>query len=135
VADIISICDKLAEVQHKQSAERDKRKRLAVQQMFQCSCCGAVCERCGAQTAPGGRCVTPVGGAHIPYRFCPDCAEEFRDYIERLKGRGDPELYWRNEAWLEVWSTWINHRAALDRLFRSKEFARLLKEFKDTPSK
>ena len=70
----------------------------------------------------------------VPYQFCDDCTEEFIDYIERLKGRGDPDCYWRNEAWLEIWSTWINHRAALDRHARSKEFARLLQEIKDITS-
>ncbi len=70
----------------------------------------------------------------MPYRFCDDCAEEFTDYIERLQGRGDSSLYWRDEAWMEVWATWINHRAALDRHFRSQGFARLLEDLKNTPS-
>ncbi len=135
MADIISICDKLAQAKDKQSAFRDKRKRRAVQQMYQCAGCAAVCERCGAPTAAGCSCESGEGqDRHIPYRFCPDCAEEFIDYIDRLQGRGDESLYWRNEAWMEVWATWINHRAALDRHFRSKDFFRLLEELKNTPS-
>ncbi len=135
MADIISICDKLARAKDKQSGSRDTRKRLAVQQMYQSAGCAAVCERCSAPTAAG--CGCQAGEAkdrHIPYRFCEDCAEEFVDYIERMQGRGDESLYWRDEAWMEVWATWINHRAALDRHFRSKGFARLLEELKTTPS-
>ncbi len=135
MADIISICDKLAQAKNKQAGPRDKRKRLAVQQMYQCAGCAAVCERCSAPVAADCNCEAGQGhGRHIPYRFCDDCAEEFVDYIERLQGRGDKNLYWRNEAWMEVWATWINHRAALDRHFRSEGFARLLKDLKNTPS-
>ncbi len=135
MADIISICDKLAQVRDRQSASRDKRKRLAVQQMYQCAGCSAVCERCSAPVTAGCRCETGKDrDPRIPYRFCEDCAEEFVDYIDRLQGRVDDTLYWRNEAWMEIWATWINHRAALDRHFRSKEFARLLEELKTTPS-
>ncbi len=135
MADIISICDKLAQVRDRQSASRDKRKRLAVQQMYQCAGCSAVCERCSAPVTTGCSCETGKDrDPRIPYRFCEDCAEEFVDYIDRLQGRGDDTLYWRNDAWMEIWATWINHRAALDRHFRSKEFARLLEELKTTPS-
>ena len=135
MADIISICDKLAQAKDRQSAARDKRKRLAVQQMYQRAGCAAVCERCGAPAATGCSCQSSeVQDRRIPYRFCEDCAEEFVDYIERMQGRGDESLYWRDEAWMEVWATWINHRAALDRHFRSKGFARLIEEIKNTPS-
>ena len=135
MADIISICDKLAQVRNKTSASLDKRKRQAVRQMYQCAGCAAVCERCSAAIAGGCNCGDEkLRDRRIPYRFCEDCAEEFVDYIERLQGRGDKALYWRDEIWMEVWSTWINHRAALDRHFRSKAFARLLDELKNTPS-
>jgi hypothetical protein len=125
----------LAQAKNKQSATRDKRKRRAVQQMYQCAGCAAVCERCSAPIAAGCNCdSSQLQDRRIPYRFCEACAEEFVDYIERLQGRGDADLYWRNEAWMEVWATWINHRAALDRHFRSKDFARLMQELKNTPS-
>jgi hypothetical protein len=135
MADIISICDKLAQAKDKQSASCDKRKRRAMQQMYQCAGCAMVCERCSAPITAGCSCKSDqVQDRRIPYRFCENCAEEFVDYIERLQGRGEETLYWRNEAWMEVWATWINHRAALDRHFRSKAFARLMDELKNTPS-
>ena len=135
MADIISICDKLAQVRDRASASRDKHKRLAARQMYQCAACAAVCERCSTAISGGCGCENDKHrDRRIPYRFCEDCAEEFVDYIERLQGRGDAALYWRDETWMEVWSTWINYRAALDRHFRSKAFARLLEELKNTPS-
>lgn len=136
MADIISICDKRARTTLEKEANLDRRKQRAIEHLFRRSCCAAECEKCGLPV--DGACSGQgCGQGHdhrIPYRFCDECKEEFVDYIERLKGRGDPECYWRNEAWLEVWSTWINHRAALDRHTRSKEFARLLQEVKDITS-
>ena len=136
VADIISICDKLDRAKFEKDARLDRRKQRAIKHLFQRSCCAVDCEKCGLPVRKA--CVQEDGGNtqnhRVPYQFCEDCTEEFIDYIERLKGRGNPDCYWRNEAWLEVWSTWINHRAALDRHARSKEFARLLQEVKDITS-
>jgi len=136
VADIISICDKLDRAKMGQNIRLDIRKKRAVEHLFQHSCCSIECEKCGrpvTNACAQGDCEKKQ--AHrVPYQFCETCTEEFIDYIERLKGRGDTDCYWRNEAWLEVWSTWINHRAALDRHARSKEFARLLQEVKDITS-
>lgn len=136
MADIISICDHRDRSKQVKDAQLDKRKQRAVDHIFRRSCCAVECERCGLPitgTCTQGCCGQP-SDHRIPYKFCEDCREEFIDYIERLKGRGDPDCYWRNEAWLEIWSTWINHRAALDRHARSKEFARLLQEVKDITS-
>ncbi|MGD9331539.1 MAG: hypothetical protein PVJ53_09525 [Desulfobacterales bacterium] len=136
MADVISICDKLDRAKLEKDATLDRRKQRAIKHLFQRSCCALDCEKCGL---PIGRACAKEGcpkvhDHRVPYQFCDDCTEEFIDYIERLKGRGDPDCYWRNEAWLEVWSTWINHRAALDRHARSSEFARLLQEIKDITS-
>ena len=131
-----SICERRDRTRQGKDAILDRRKQRAVDHLVRRSCCAVECEKCGLPVT--GACAGECGGKkrdhRIPYQFCDDCREEFIDYIERLKGRGDPDCYWRNEAWLEVWSTWINHRAALDRHARSKEFARLLQEIKDITS-
>lgn len=136
MADIISICDRRDRTQQEKEALHNRRKQRAVEHLFRRSCCAVECEKCGLPVADAcsGECCDNQSGHRIPYKFCADCREEFIDYIAHLKGQGDPDCYWRNEAWLEVWSTWINHRAALDRHARSKEFARLLREVKDMTS-
>ncbi len=136
MAEIISICDKLDRAKLEKDTRLDRRKQRAVERLFQRTCYSVDCEKCGlpVDDVCSDKGCTQKGTHRIPYQFCDACTEEFIDYIERLKGRGDPACYWRNEAWLEVWSTWINHRAAMDRHVRSKEFARLLQEVKDTTS-
>ena len=68
----------------------------------------------------------------IPYRFCESCSEEYIDYIERLKGKGDSDCYWHNDDWLEIWKRWIDYQGVIDRYLKSKEFIQLVQELKDT---
>jgi len=68
----------------------------------------------------------------VPYRFCENCLEEYLDYIERLKGRGNPDYYWHNEAWLKVWQGWIGYQNAIDQYMKTRAFTKLLKELQQT---
>ena len=107
-----------------------RRKILAVEKVLQCTHCSLKCEKCGTQMEH-----RPTGSdAMMPYRFCEGCMDEYRDYIEQLKGRGDPDCYWHNDAWREAWQTWIDHRGATDRYLKSKEFLRLLEELRKNRS-
>ncbi len=72
----------------------------------------------------------------VPYRFCESCSEEYIDFVERLKGGGDSDRYWHNEAWLGVWKAWIDYQSSIDNYVKSKEFIRLMKELKQpTPDR
>ena len=133
VADIIQIDDKLQHSKEKKAAINRKRKILAVQKVFQCTHCAFKCEKCGTQINPDKKSkVKDIGNLRVPYRFCESCSEEYVDYIERLKGKGDPECYWHNETWIEVWRKWIDYQGVIDRYLKSKEFRQLLEELKET---
>ncbi len=132
MAEIIHMNQKRPLSQEAKAAIQKKRKILAVQKVFRCTRCQLKCEKCGTQID-----LRPDQDAQdlqlrVPYRFCASCSEEYTDYIERLKGRGDAECYWRNTDWLESWRRWIDYQGALDRFMRSKEFAKLLKEVQET---
>ena len=131
MADVISIHTKLKHAQRKQADTNRKRKILAVQKIFQCTQCAMKCEKCGTQISHDTHlAASGPKRRHIPYRFCESCNEEYIDYIERMKGGGDPDCYWHNEDWLAVWKTWIDYQGAKDRYVKSKGFARLLEELK-----
>ncbi len=131
MADIISIDDKLTQSREKKDAIIRKQKIQAVRKVFQCTHCAWKCEKCGTQIAPPcSRKGTESRSAKVPYRLCESCAEEYHDYFERRKGRGDPANYWHNDAWLELWSRWIAYQEAIDRYLKSKEFLQLLQELK-----
>lgn len=118
--------------QETKTAINRKRKILAVQKVFHCTHCRLKCEKCGSQIDVEGKTEGQESQLRVPYKFCTSCAEEYMDYIERLKGEGDTECYWRNEPWRESWQRWIEYKGAIDRYTRSKEFAKLLNELKET---
>ncbi len=137
VTNIISLDTKLKLTESKKAALIQKRKILAVKKVFQCMQCAFKCEKCGTQIGLDGPEPTPkqkLIGANlkIPYRLCESCSEEYIDYINRLKGKGDTECYWHNEAWLAVWKQWIDFRGATDRYLKSKEFKQLLQELRQS---
>ena len=125
---IISLDTKLKSTQNKQDAIVRKRKLLAVRKIFQCTHCPSKCEKCGVQITADNRPEVPA--FRIPYTFCDTCSKEYWNYIEALKGNGDSTLYWHNDAWMNVWATWIEHQGAVDSYLKSKEFERLLDELK-----
>jgi hypothetical protein len=133
MANIISFKDKKGLAEKKQADLVKKRKVQAVRRVFQCSQCAFKCEKCGTQIGHDSK-----GDAihhrklNVPYNFCDACSEEYLDYIERLKGAGDPDCYWHNEAWIDAWKGWIDYQSSVDRYLKSKEFIQLINELKQT---
>ena len=130
---IIQLDDKLQHSKEKRAEIIRKRKILAVQKIFQCIHCVFKCEKCGTQIGFEHETAVKISGdPKVPYRFCESCSEEYVDYMDRLQGKGNPEYYWHNEAWLKVWHTWIDYKGVIDGYLKSKEFKKLLEELKET---
>ncbi len=132
MADIISFDGKVEINREKKAIIRRRRKALAVRRVFQCAGCSFKCEKCGTQIEPKTAVGDPNADLRVPYKFCEACEDEYIDYIERLNGRGDPDCYWHNENWLDSWRKWIDYQGSLDQYVKSKEFVRLLQEFKQS---
>ena len=132
MADIIPLKNKLQHTKEKEAEIIRKRKILAVQKIFQCTHCMFKCEKCGTQISTEDKSgINKKKELRIPYRFCESCTEEYTDYIKSLQGKGDPQYYWHNEEWLELWRKWIDYQGVMDRYLKSKEFKRLLQELKE----
>jgi Pyruvate/2-oxoacid:ferredoxin oxidoreductase delta subunit len=133
VADIISLKNKKDLAKEKKDALTKKRKVLAVRRVFQCTQCAFKCEKCGTQINRESYTATVHRhNLRVPYNFCKACEEEYIDFIERLKGAGDPDCYWHNETWIDAWKKWIDFQSSMDRYLKSKEFVQLLNELKQT---
>ncbi len=133
MADIISLGDKQKLAKEKEAAIIRKRKILAVQKIFQCTQCPFKCKKCGTQINPDRHLEDSEDNdsdLKMPYVFCESCTEEYIDYVERMEGEGDPECYWHNDEWLDLWETWIEYQGTVDRYLKSEEFVQLLQELK-----
>ena len=137
MADIISLDKRISSTRDKKDFLIRKRKALMVRHAYLCARCSSRCEKCGMeinwdefyQTDPNHNHSIP-----IPYRFCETCLEEYRDYIQRLQGKGNQRYYWRNDDWLESWRRWMDYQASVDRYLKTKEFIRLMVEIEESPS-
>jgi len=134
VAEVISINGKLQLAEEKKADLIRRRKILAVQKAFQCTHCAAKCLKCGTQIGVGSVSKDKAPEYRVPYNFCESCSQEYLSYIDRLKGRGDSDCYWHNDAWLDLWKKFIDYQAAIDRYLKSKEFIQLLYEIKQIRS-
>lgn len=133
MADIISFDGKVEITREKKAILRRRQKALAVRRVFQCAGCSFKCEKCGTQIEPQADAAADPGSApKVPYKFCEACEDEYLDYIERLQGRGDADCYWHNEHWLDSWRKWIDYQGSVDQYVKSKEFVKLLQEFKQS---
>ena len=132
VTNVISLDDKIKLSKDKKAALIHKRKIMAVRKVLQCTQCAFKCEKCGTHIEQAHNPETSRRTHQIPYRFCESCSEEYIDYIDRLQGKGDPECYWHNHAWLSAWKQWIDYRSASDSYLKSKEFIKLMNELRQT---
>lgn len=121
---------KIVDMQHQ--LQRKKKKELlekhrgmveTVQKIVQCSSCHLRCAMCGMQLDKS--CVvTSVPGLS----FCEGCRLDFEEYRDVLAGKKEPEVFWHNTEWLNVWGSWLNYRRALSAFTNSREFKRLTEE-------
>jgi hypothetical protein len=123
VANIISLNEKLKDAKHRKANLLKRRKLSALETFFQGE--RRICERCHCEITSNRR---ENRNLKVPYAFCEICSEEYVSYIERMQGKPDPELYWQNEIWMEVWKRWIDYRGAVDYYIQSKEFQQLREE-------
>jgi len=129
MAEVIQIGQKLKHSREEEAEIIKKRKILAVRKVFQCTQCAFKCEKCGTQINPIDKDDTnDIGKNIVPYRFCESCAEEYSDFKKRLEEEKDPDCYWHNDEWADVWEKWIDYQKIIRRYLKSKEFLQLIKE-------
>ncbi|MDJ0781224.1 MAG: hypothetical protein QNJ22_04595 [Desulfosarcinaceae bacterium] len=128
MGELISLAKKRQDSDQEKASQERQRKIQAVRRVLQCTQCAAKCEKCGAGIATDE--VDEGRQLRIPYQLCEDCGDEYLDYIERLKGKGDAEQYWHNDAWMRIWRAWIDYQGAIDQYLKTKEFERLLTELR-----
>ncbi|MEE4358863.1 MAG: hypothetical protein V2I97_20510 [Desulfococcaceae bacterium] len=133
MAEIISLENKLREAGKLNNPLVQKRKLAAVRSLFQRARRSLRCEKC-FRRMDEEKVEEKIRNLRVPYRFCDSCAQEYIDYIDRLQGRGNPEQYWHNEAWMRVWQRWIDYQGALDNYMKTDQFRQLIQELNPGPA-
>lgn len=126
MANIIEFGRKVQSLKSMKDTSLRQKKLESLKKIFQCTRCMMKCAKCGAHIE---RDKEDSRRFATPYPFCRNCQEEYQEYRERSDGtQGNPNYYWHNDDWMEVWKTWIEHQKSLDRYKSSKEFMQLVEE-------
>ena len=122
---IVDMQDQIQKKKEKELLEKYRGRVETVQKMIQCSSCRFRCAMCGVQVEPH-RSVKSTPGL----TFCEGCRLEFEEYQDLSKGRKQPDVFWHNAEWLNVWSSWLSYRRAVAAFMNSREFRLLMEEMK-----
>jgi hypothetical protein len=129
---IVSLEERIENKKHKEKLELYRGRIETVQKILQCSSCNLKCAMCGMQIQEQeSGCCHP--GGHTGLRLCSCCREEFEEFLAIQKGQKEPDLFWHNKEWREMWSAWLDYRRAMAGFLRSAEFRLLLEELNEKP--
>jgi hypothetical protein len=125
VAEIIEL-ERRRQLSKADEEEKLREEKIQIlRRIIHCSRCSLKCARCGTHIEEGER----AHQTETPFPLCVGCHEEYEAYLTRKGGDASEARYWQNEAWMDVWRTWLRHQRAIDRYRSSSEFIRLLQEF------
>ncbi len=79
------------------------------------------CEKCGISLIDSNAEITKELTTSL-YNFCGSCFKDYSDYINYLKGDLKNRHPFQNDAWVELWQSWISYKGAVDSYINSKEF-------------
>ena len=127
MADIIPLEDRLKKHKEKDVSKEKKRKLDTFRMTMQCTACHLKCAKCGSQL----ELLEPrTLSDELPIRLCSACWEEYALYEKLNAGQTSAEGrgYYHNEAWVEIWRSWLEYQKNLQRYRASREFIKLLDE-------
>ena len=111
--------DECMETEKKKRKQERIKKLNAMRKIFECTKCALKCARCGTQVAVSQ---SSSYSGQMPNRFCTSCENEFRDFLNRKRGKSQKDLYWQNQEWMAIWETWIQYQKAMRKYENSDEF-------------
>jgi len=126
---IVDMRERIATKKQKEQLEKYRGRTETIQRMIQCSTCHFRCAMCGLQVKSGDPVERPSRET-FGLTFCEGCREDFEEYLAVTKGKREPNLFWHNKEWLDLWSALLGYRRAITAFIASREFKLLVEELK-----
>jgi len=122
---VLSITSRLKDRKRKEQVEEYRDRFEAIQRILQCSACQYKCAMCNRHIDRPDPSDTPPS---LPTEFslCESCRSEFEAFIEASQeGTVEPDVFWHNAEWIELWTCWINYQRSINNFRNSFEFNKL----------
>ncbi len=124
---VVDIQERIHRERQVRQVRRFRDKARALQKALQCFSCRFKCAMCGHHLN-GTPSDPELRTGALGYVFCDSCRGEFEDYLGICSGEKEAEVFWHNQAWVDMWSAWLDYQQAIHRFMESPEFERLLSE-------
>jgi len=122
---VLSITARLEDKRRKQQVEAYRDKFEAVQRVLQCSSCHFKCAMCGLHIK-GAESSCPPSTASIEATLCESCRSEFEAFQKISKeGQTGPDMFWRNDEWVELWARWLDYQRSISNFRNSFDLKQL----------
>ena len=118
---ILNITARLENKKRKEQIEAFRLKVEAVRMIAQCSTCQLKCAMCGHHVEAGSCCDSTDRDLNL----CENCQAEYADFQDMMSGKRIMEVFWHNEAWMNLWSTWLKYQEAIRKFKSTPEFKQL----------
>jgi hypothetical protein len=124
---ILSIRERLEDKKRKDRMAVLRQKVETVQKTVQCALCRHKCAMCGGNLSET-RESCPPASSDLDIHLCKICRAEFEDYLQMTNGKRGSDIFWHNEEWLRLWSSWLEHQQALKDFGKSRAFRELTRK-------
>lgn len=122
---VLNIENRLQDRRLRRELETRSHKVEAVRKLVQCTSCRLRCAMCGCQTESRDPEASRLGD--LDFLLCTSCRTDFEDFKAVYEGRQATELFWHNEQWVALWSSWIDYQRATRNFIDSEGFKQLMK--------
>jgi hypothetical protein len=127
MTNVLNITDRLKGKKKKEKAKAYRRQIETIHRIVQCTCCNFRCAMCG-QHIPEEETGSAFEIHSSGTTLCGGCRAEFESYLGVNQDKDEAEVFWRNEEWVRLWSTWWEFQQAISQFRRSPEYKQLVEE-------
>ncbi len=128
---IVSFNTRLKKKKQEETLDRYRNKIRSLRRSIQCSSCHLRCAMCGFRAQTRDSTCRGLKATH-GLLLCEDCSKEYEDFVSVQRDGKSSDIFWHNDEWLEMWSSWLRYRRALRAFTDSPEFKFLLRKDIDT---
>ena len=122
---VLNITARLQDKKRKEEVEAYRDRFEAVQRVLQCSACHYKCAMCNRHLE------RPDASNSMPsppteFILCESCRTEFETFKKMSReGLDQPDVFWHNDEWIELWTCWINYQRSINKFRNSFDFNKI----------
>lgn len=122
---VLNITARLENRKRKEQVEAYRDRFEAVQRVLQCSACQYKCAMCNRhidRSDPSN----PPPSSPTEVSLCESCRSEFEAFKKiSQEGPAEPDVFWHNRAWIELWACWVNYQQSINKFRNSFDFNKI----------